>query len=409
MFGTKTSTVSTDPQAIEEFLSRSIENIFPDKENLRKALLSGKRLSFYFGIDPTGPSIHIGHLIPLLSLRRLQDLGHEIILLIGDFTAMIGDPTDKAATRKALTSAEVNANLKSYKEQASRIIRFGGRNPARIAFNSKWLSKMDFTDVLDLASEMTVQQMLARDMFAKRVAEGKPIHMHEFLYPLMQGYDSVALGVDGEVGGNDQTFNMLAGRDLLKTRKNKEKFVVATKLLADPTGKKMGKSEGNMVALSDSPSDVYGKVMSWPDGMILPAMEYATLVPLKDIASARERMEKGGNPKEEKMRLAFAVTELCHGAEAAKEAEASFKKAFEDKGVPENVSELSVASGSSIADALLGAEIVESKAELRRLIESGAVTDLISGNKLSIAELAASKDMDLKIGKHRFAKIRIKK
>jgi tyrosyl-tRNA synthetase len=214
VFGNKTKII-TDEVKIDEFLTRSVEKVYPNVGFLKKELLSGKQLSFYFGIDPTGPSIHIGHIIPLLSLARLQKLGHKVTLLIGDFTAMIGDP-DKSSAREPLTKKQVLANLKDYKKQASRIIDFKGNNKANIVFNSKWLSKMNFEDVLSLASKMTLQQMIERDMFDKRIKEGKPVYLHEFMYPLMQGYDSVALKTDGEIGGNDQTFNMLTGRNLEK-------------------------------------------------------------------------------------------------------------------------------------------------------------------------------------------------
>ncbi|MCR4314043.1 MAG: tyrosine--tRNA ligase, partial [Candidatus Uhrbacteria bacterium] len=259
--------VSTDSKKIEELLTRGVEKIFPSREFLEARLKEGKQLSLYLGIDPTGPDLHIGHSIQLRKLRQFQDLGHKVILLIGDFTGMIGDPTDKSATRVRLTREQVLANAEKYKEQASKILDFGGKNPVELRYNSEWHAKLSLTEVLELAAHFTVPQMLARDMFKKRMQEGKDVYMHEFLYPLMQGYDSVAMDVDGEVGGNDQTFNMLAGRDLMKAMQGKEKFVIAGKLLADPTGKKMGKSEGNMITLGDSSDDMFGKIMSWTDGM----------------------------------------------------------------------------------------------------------------------------------------------
>ncbi|TSC72766.1 MAG: hypothetical protein G01um101470_282, partial [Parcubacteria group bacterium Gr01-1014_70] len=269
--------------AIKELLTRAVERIYPSAEFLESRLKNGEQLSLYLGIDPTGPTLHLGHIIPLLKLAQFQALGHKIILLIGDFTGMIGDPTDKTATRKRLTRAEVLENAKLYKEQASRIIQFGGKNPAEIRHNSEWLGKMSFEDVLELCSQITHSQAVKRDMFQKRISEGKDLYIHEFLYPLMQGYDSVAMDVDGEVGGNDQSFNMLVGRDLMKKIKNKEKFVVATKLLTDGAGAKMGKTEGNTVALTDSAADMFGKVMSWPDSMILAGFELCTRVPVEEI------------------------------------------------------------------------------------------------------------------------------
>ncbi len=261
---------------VKAFLERSVESVYPDLGTVERALSSGKRFRIYSGIDPTGPTLHLGHLIWLRKLAELQKMGHEVIMLIGDFTAMIGDPTDKGAARVRLTRAQVLANCKQYKKQASKFISFTGKNPAKLVFNSKWLAKMSFSDVVDLASHFTVQQMSERDMFEKRLKEGKPVYLHEFLYPLMQGYDSVAMDVDMEIGGNDQTFNMLAGRTLLREMKGKEKFVITMQLLTDTSGKKMGKSEGNMLTFDDAPEEMYGKVMSWTDGMILPGFRLCT-------------------------------------------------------------------------------------------------------------------------------------
>src|SRR3989338_493506 len=206
----------TDAKKIEELLSRGVENIYPKKEFLEKELKSGRQLTLYTGYDPTAPSLHIGHGITMLKLRQFQELGHKVIMLIGDFTGMIGDPTDKTATRKRLTRKEVLENCKNYQKQAAAVLEFSGSSKAQIKYNSKWLAKLNGEELLELAGHFTVGQFLERDMFQRRLAEAKPIYLHEFLYPLMQGYDSVAMDVDGEVGGNDQTFNMLAGRTLMK-------------------------------------------------------------------------------------------------------------------------------------------------------------------------------------------------
>lgn len=402
----KTKTTVANVAQVDEFLNRSIENIFPNKEQLKTKLLSGERLCFYLGIDPTGPSIHLGHIIPMLSLKRLQDMGHETILLIGDFTAMIGDPTDKTATRKALTKKEVVKNLKDYKKQVSKIIKLSGANKTRVVFNSRWLSKMNFSDVLSLASTTTVDQMLKRDMFEKRISDGRPIYIHEFLYPLMQGYDSVVLDVDGEVGGNDQTFNMLVGRDLMKTLKNKEKFVVATKILTDGGGKKMGKTEGNMVSLDDSPNNVFGKVMSWSDDTIVGAMESATLLPMRKIEESKQKLQNGGNPKNEKIKLARAITELCFGKNKAEEAAKNFEKTFSQKEMPVDALEINTSGTVSVVDELIFKRVVDSKSDLKRLADAGAITNLGSGERVSFENINSLKDTNLRIGKHRFVKIK---
>jgi len=395
--------VNTDPKKIEEFLTRGVENIFPNKEFLQKRLASGKRLKMYMGIDPTGPTLHIGHAVPLKKLGEFQKLGHEVILLIGDFTAMIGDP-DKTSVRKPLTRKQVLQNAACYKKQASIFLQFGFGG-AKIKYNSAWLEKMKFGDIVNLASKTTVDQMLKRDMFQKRMNEKKPIYNHEFLYPLMQGYDSVALDVDGEIGGNDQMFNMLVGRDLEKNILNKEKFVISTKLLADSTGTKMGKTEGNMVALDDSAEEMLGKIMSWTDGMILPAFEICTNVPMEEIEQIKKEMEAGANPRDLKMRLAKEIVTIYHGAEKAQKAEENFIETFKKGGVPEDIQEIKGENGKLLSEVLLGAKIVESKSDFRRLVLEGAVSDAVSGEKITDPNYKIEKAITLRVGKKRFVRI----
>lgn len=407
------STVNTNPAAIDWFLEHAVERVLPDAKTLREKLLKGERIRVYFGIDPTGPAIHLGHTVPVRKMAELQALGHEVILLIGDFTAMIGDPTDKSAARKRLTREEVLANLKGYKDQLSTFLKFDGENAVQIRFNSEWLGAMSFGDVVELAAHFTVQQMSERDMFAKRLAENKPVYLHEFMYPLMQGQDSVALDVDLEVGGNDQTFNMLAGRTLLREVKGKEKFVMTCKLLADPTGKKMGKSEGNMISLLDTPEDAYGKLMSWPDVMVLPGFD--VLVGLThdlaqesvEIAQRRARIEAGENPMALKKELAHRVVATCFGAEGADRAAAHFASVHQDGALPEEIVEVKV-EGVSIAlvDALILANLVDSKTEARRQIEQNAVK--VSGTVVTDVKMVVeipSEGIVLQKGKRGFAKL----
>ncbi len=368
------STPSTDLAKIEWFLDHAVERILPDREALKQLLLSGKRIRVYVGVDPTGPSIHIGHAIAIQKLAELQALGHEIVLLIGDFTAMIGDPTDKSAARTRLTREQVQENLKGYKQQLSTILKFDGPNPAQIRFNNEWLGAMSFGDVVELASHFTVQQMSERDMFEKRLEEGKPVYLHEFLYPLMQGYDSVALEVDLEIGGNDQTFNMLAGRTLLREIKHKEKFALAVKLLADPSGKKMGKTEGNMIALTDTPEDAYGKIMSWTDSMILPGYEMLTQVSSEEQDTIRQKITQGENPMTFKKQLAHRVVTWCFGAEAADHAATHFETVHQQGELPEEIIEVIRAVGEvALVDVLVETNLVSSKTEARRQVEQNAV------------------------------------
>ncbi len=408
MFGISKPKIITDIVAINSILERGVENIFPSKDFLKSRMVKGEQITLYYGIDPTGPTLHIGHLVPIRKLAQFQKLGHKIIFLIGDFTATIGDPTDKSATRKVLTKEEVQHNLKEYKKQASHFISFDGSNSASFKFNSEWLGKMNFSDVLSLASEITVQQMLERDMFAKRMEEGKPIHVHEFLYPLMQGYDSVAMDVDGEIGGNDQTFNMLVGRDLMKSLKNKEKFVIATKLLTDSDGKKMGKTENNMVALNQTPEDMFGRVMSWSDGMIIPAFEITTDVSMEEIAQMKESLSSGGNPRDLKIRLAREIVALCSGIESAKKAEESFNTTFSKGGIPNDVLEVMFVNGTPLVDILISEKIVDSKSEWRRLVSEGAVTDMTTEDKVSNPLFLIHTTTTYKIGKRRFIKVTVK-
>jgi len=393
---------------IDEFLDRGIENIYPNRDFVYDKLKEGKCMDIYLGIDPTGPSLHLGHAIVLKKMRELQNLGHRVTVLIGDFTATIGDPTDKASVRKQLTRKEVLQNAKSYKKQAGTFLRFYSVNRARIRHNSKWFAKMTFEKVLHLASKMTVEQMLKRDMFDTRMKEGKPIYINEFLYPLMQGYDSVALDTDGEIGGNDQTFNMLAGRTLMKQLVDKEKFVISVKLLEDREGKKMGKTEGNMVALTDSPEEMFGKVMSWTDEMIISGFELCTYVSLDEISTLKRDLENMVvNPRDIKMRLAREIVSVYHGDKKADKAEQNFVNTFQNKKVPEEVSEVVVEKGTPLLDVLLKNGLVKSKTEFRRLVKDGAIK-FEDGRKITDGSYKIIAGAVLKVGKRRFIKINTK-
>jgi tyrosyl-tRNA synthetase len=365
--------INTDETAINTLLTRGVENIYPSFDFIESRLKDGKQLTLYLGIDPTGPDLHLGHAIPLRKMAEFQKLGHKLILLVGDFTGMIGDPTDKSATRVRLTREQVLENASKYKAQASKIISFEGENAAELKYNSEWLDKLTLRDTTELASNFTVQQFMERDMFEKRLEEGKPIHLHEFLYPLMQAYDSVAMNVDGEIGGNDQTFNMLAGRDLMKALKGKEKFVITSKLLVDPTGKKMGKSEGNMITLSDTPDDMFGKVMSWTDGMIIPGFEILTDLPNGEIKEMKIAMGDGVNPRDYKVKLAAEVVATFFDRAMGDAAVDRFNKLFQEHAIPENIEEVKLASAMSIIDVLVETKLAPSKSEARRLIDGGGV------------------------------------
>lgn len=369
--------------AVREILERGVEKIYPSHEALEKALLSGQQLTFYTGFDPSMPSLHIGNAIQILKLAQLQRLGHKIIFLVGDFTGMIGDPTDKKSVRQQLDRATVKANAKNWKKQAATLLSFSGRNAAEIVYNSKWYDKLSIEEFVRLGSHFSVQQMIVRDMFQERIKQEKPIYVSEFLYPIMQGFDSVAMDIDGEVGGNDQTFNMLAGRDLMKVLKQKDKFVISVKLLADAEGKKMGKTEGNAVFLDQSPEDMYGKVMTWPDGILPMAFELCTKLSWTEVQEIQKRLATTSlNPRDFKMKLAHEITSLYHGTKKADAAEAYFIKTIQKKEMPDEISEAKVSKVRiNVIDALLETKLAASKGDARRLVSGGGVK--INGEVIS--------------------------
>lgn len=401
--------VITNEKKVEEVLTRGVERIFPDKESLKKKLMSGERIRLYCGFDPSASALHIGNAIQLNKLRQFQELGHEVIFLIGDFTGMIGDPTDKSATRKKLTREEVLRNAKDYQKQASGYLKFDGDNPARVMHNSEWSDKLTFKDLIEIASNFTVQQMMTRDMFQERLKQEKPIYLHEFLYPLAQGYDSVAMDVDLEIGGNDQMFNMLCGRDLMWAVKNKNKFVLTNKLLTDEAGKKMGKTEGNAVFLDQMPEDMYGAVMSWRDEMIVPGLELATALPMNEVEKIREALkDEKNNPRDFKMKLAYELVRINHGEEAAKIAQEYFIKTIQKKETPDDVVDIKVKIGDVVVVAIVEAGLAESNADAKRKIKQGGVE--IGAEKVADPNAKITPEMQgriLKVGKRDYRKIRI--
>ncbi len=388
--------VSTDEKAIDELLTRGVENVIP-KDLAIKKLKSGERLRIYLGIDPTGAKLHLGHSVPLRKLQAFAQMGHEVVFLVGSFTAMIGDPTGRDAAREPLTAQKVRENFDTYKRQAQKILDF---SQVEIRYNDEWLAPLTLEKLIRLAGTFTVQQMLERDMFQKRMQEGKPISLHEFLYPLMVGYDSVVLDVDCELGGSDQEFNMLAGRHLQKAQGKRDKFVLTTKLIEGTDGRKMSKTYDNCVYIEDVPSDMYGKLMSVKDELIQTYLEVATSVPRKEIETILAL-----HPKEAKMRLARELVSMYHSTDAASAAEKNFTDTFSRGEVPQDIPEVIVEKGSLLLDAL--AVLGDSKSELRRLIEQGAVSE-IGGQTVRDIGRHVEHEMTLRIGKHRFLKVTIK-
>jgi len=400
--------VKVDQQKIEEFLERGVENVYPNKEELRSVLMSGKKLKIYNGIDPTG-KLHIGHGVVLQKLRQLQDLGHEIVVLIGDFTATIGDPTGKSKTRKPLTRKEVLANAKNYKKQISKILDLKKFN-VRFLYNEKWTNSLKPMDLLSIASNFTVARLLERDMFQERIKAGEDIHVHEFFYPILQAYDSVSMDVDMEIGGNDQTFNMLAGRTLMKKMKNKEKFVLTTKLLVDPTGKKMGKTEGNMINLDDNPIDMYGKIMSWPDSLIDLGLEVCTKLSIKEVEELKNKLSNGTNPRDIKAILAKEIVKVYHGEKDAVMAEKEFNKVFKKGEIPTEIEIFKIEKREyPILDLLCDSKLTASKNEAKRLVEGGGVYIREEQKETKITDwkekINIENNMVVQAGKRRFIRI----
>jgi len=387
-------------EAIEELLTRGVQEILPSKKGLAD-LMAKRKISLYQGFDPSSAHLHLGNLIGVRKLAQFQKLGHKVIFLVGDFTGMIGDPTDKSAARKKMTKEEVLENAMGWKKQIENVLKFNGPNAAEIKYNSEWLAKLNFGEILELAGNFTVQQMIERDFFQERIKKDLPIRLPEFLYPVMQGYDSIVMGVDLEIGGNDQLFNMLAGRTLMKALKNKEKFVLTMKLLADPTGKKMGKTEGNTINLTDKPDDMFGKIMSLPDSLIEPGVELLTDLQPEAIANK--------NPLDSKKALAFEIVKQIHGRTGAENARREFERVFQKKDLPSDMPIVSVKEESlPLLDLVFATKGIASRSESKRLIGQSAIE--VNGKVMTDPneEVRIKNDVVIRIGKTRFFKIKKK-
>ncbi|MEK7073062.1 MAG: tyrosine--tRNA ligase [Patescibacteria group bacterium] len=363
----------SEPQ-IAALFGRSVENVVV-RDHLIARLKEGKKLRLKIGMDPTAPDLHIGHAVVLRLLRRFQDAGHTVVFIIGDYTARIGDPSGKSKTRPQLEAKEIDRNAKTYFAQVGKILDV---KKAEIRYNSAWLGKLKFDDLLRLTARFTVARILERDDFAKRYKGGVDISCHELLYPMMQAYDSLAIKADVEVGGTDQTFNMLAGRELQKKMNLPEQDVLTVPLLVGTDGvNKMSKSLGNYIGLSEKPEEMYGKVMSIPDVLIPNWFKLATELSDADISE----LVRGDNPRDQKMRLAREIVALYYGAKATEKAEAAFVSVFQKHEAPTDVVEMRVKNNLSLVDLLVATTLATSKTEARRLVEQkgvkldGAVVD----------------------------------
>jgi len=396
-------------------IERGVAEIVPVEDlvaKLKRSEQTGKPLVVKLGLDPTAPDIHLGHTVVLHKMRQFQDLGHDTVLLIGDYTARVGDPTGRSETRKRLSEGEIQANARTYERQAFKVL-----DPARtrLAFNSEWLGRLTFADVLELTAKSTVARMLERDDFARRFRDNVPISIHEFLYPLMQGYDSVALAADVELGGTDQKFNLLMGRNLQREYGQEPQVAVTMPILEGLDGvQKMSKSLGNYIGIDEPPREMYGKTMRLADDLMVRYFELVTGVPIDEVREIEQGLREGSlHPRDVKMRLAREITGAYHSREAALEAEEEFIRVFRQHETPDEMDEYRVDSCQLengrlyLPRLLVEAGAVASTGEARRLIRQGGVR--VDGRKLDDdeLELVPADGMIIKAGKRTFLKLRV--
>ncbi len=392
--------IITDKDKIQDLLTRGVEEIFI-KEDLEKKLFSGEKLRIKLGIDPTSPYIHLGRAVTLRKLKAFQDLGHHIVLIIGDYTAKIGDPSDKLDKRPMLTDEQIKNNLKKYLEQISLILDI---KKAEVRYNSEWLKKMNFFEIGKLLECFTVQQMSKRRNFKERLDAGIDIFMVEFLYPALQGYDSVEVEADVEIGGFDQLFNLKAGRIVQKRYGKKEQDIMTLSMLEGTDGRKMSSSWGNIISLLDKPEDMFGKIMSLKDELITKYFLLATDMSFSEISKIEKSLKEGENPMVYKKRLGREIVTLYHNENKALKAEENWEKTFSKKEIPEEVEEIKIQKNTLLVDVMVNSKIVSSKSEFRRLIEGGAITRLEDNKKIEDFNQKSEEGV-YRVGKKRFVKI----
>jgi len=388
---------------IEEVLTRRVEKILPNKDGL-KSLMQKRKIRLYLGIDPTGSQLHLGHSITLRKLQEFADLGYDAILLIGTGTVLAGDPSDKDKARPPITKEKIEENIKTWKKQAGKILDF---SKVTIMYNGDWLLNLGLKDIIEIASHVSAIKLFQRDMFRRRLEQGDTVWMHETLYPLLQGYDSVAMNVDLEIGGTDQTFNMLIGRELMEKMKHKEKFILTCPMILGIDGKQMSKTSGNCVWLTDVPKEMFGKIMSIPDNLIISYFELLTDFPISSIQKYKKNLlEKKINPRDLKEKLALEIVKIYYSETIAQEAAKEFQRIFKEKKMPLEIPELKIKEKTlNILELLTKAKLVSSKSEAKRLILQKAVK--IDGQlKEDWREvLKTKKGIVIQVGKRRFAKI----
>jgi tyrosyl-tRNA synthetase len=390
-------------QKIEELLSRNVGEVV-DKNHLRDALKSGKKLRVKLGIDPTSPDLHLGHAVVLSKLREFQDLGCTAVLLIGDFTAQIGDPSGRDKTRPPLIQSDVKENMKHYLKQAGKVLDI---KKTEVVYNSSWLGKLTTVDMLKLLSKVSVQQVIEREDFDRRLSEGKSVQMHELIYPVLVAYDSVAMKADVEMGGDDQFFNFLMGRAVMEKFDMQPQDILTTRLLVGTDGeRKMSKSLGNYIGLNDEPSDMFGKVMSVRDDLIQKYFELATTMSADEIADIAKEFKNGTNPKTLKERLAFEIVKRYHGETAAQKAQENFEKVFSRHETPDDLPVLKLkAKNMTALDMVVASGIMKSRSEARRLIEQGGFEFDEKIIKNPLEEVVIHGGEVMRVGKKSFFKI----
>jgi tyrosyl-tRNA synthetase len=386
----------------KDLLTRRVEKVLPSKEALEKLIEKKGKIRLYQGFDPTGARLHLGHSVGIRKLMDFANAGHEVIFLFGTGTVLAGDPSERDQARKLITQEEIDTNIKNWKQQVEKIVDFG---KVTIKQNGDWLIPLTLKDIIGIASNLSAVQLFKRDMFQRRLDQGDTVWYHETMYPLLQGYDSVAMDVDLEIGGTDQEFNMLVGRELMRKMKDKEKFVLTTPMILGTDGKQMSKSSGNCVWLDDSPTDMFGKLMGIPDEQIGVYLELTTNLPMERVEELKKDIEKGNlHPMEAKKILGVAVVTEFHGKEKAEEAREQFEQVFQKGSDPTNSPIFKADAGTiNVVDALTGSDLVSSNSEARRLIEQGALE--WDGKKLEAAEIEVGKGGILKVGKFRFLRI----
>lgn len=389
-------------QKIEELLSRGVAEVI-DRDHLEERLLSGEKLRIKLGIDPTSPNLHLGRSIPLLKLRDFQELGHQIVFIVGDFTGVIGDTSDKESERPMLSEDVIKENMQSYAEQAGKILDM---SKTEVRYNSEWLAPLGFGEIGKMADAFSLAEFSARENIKKRLDAGKRVSLREMMYPLMQGYDSVAVKADVELGGTDQRFNLLAGRHLQPLYNQVPQDILTTNLILGTDGRKMSSSWGNTINLTDAPNDMFGKTMSIPDELIIDYLVHCTRVPMDEVAQWENQLKTGANPRDAKVFLAKALVSLYHGAEAGAEAENYFVNTFSKGEIPTDIPEHTAEKGQALVDFLVSAGVAESKSDARRKIEQGGVSmndEKILDPATLMSEVHAGQV--LRVGKKDFVKV----